>query len=83
MMTGHSTTFLNGFLPCPQIRVKDYEQFGFDGAKDIAGMFEFYQSGQEPYDVKVTRKVCTSLCSFDRWVSDNKQQLTESMSSPE
>ena len=71
------------FFFCSQIRVKDYEQFGFDGAKDIAAMFEFFQHGQAPYDVKVTRKLNGSLCSFDRWVAENKQPLAENMNSPE
>ncbi|KAK7475908.1 hypothetical protein BaRGS_00032876 [Batillaria attramentaria] len=64
---------------CPKIRVKDYEKFGFAGAADIAAMFAFYQSGQEPRDIKATRRVQGSLCSFDRWVADNKEKLTEAM----
>ena len=46
-------------------------------------MFEHYQHGRDPCDLKATRKVCASLCSFDRWVADNKQQLAESMNVPE
>ncbi|KAK7091790.1 nmrA-like family domain-containing protein 1 [Littorina saxatilis] len=68
---------------CPRIRVKDYEGFGFKGSKDIAGMFQFFQDGQEVHDVKVTRRVNSSLCSFDRWVVENKQKLAEAMNVPE
>ncbi|KAL8575973.1 hypothetical protein ACOMHN_051991 [Nucella lapillus] len=68
---------------CPKIRVKDYEQFNFEGAEDIAAMFRFYQSRQEEHDVKATRRVQGSLCSFDQWVSSNKEQLTESMDDPD
>ncbi|KAL8572473.1 hypothetical protein ACOMHN_005619 [Nucella lapillus] len=64
----------------PKIRVKDYESFGFDGSKDIAAMFEFYQhGGLEPRDPKLTRKVQVSHVTFDRWVAENKQSLAENM----
>ena len=61
--------------------MEDYESFDFDGAKDIAAMFLFYQQcqGRQGNDLKATRKVQGSLCSFDRWVAENKQRLMEAM----
>ena len=42
-------------------------------------MFEFYQSGQEVRDARITRKIYGSLVTFDRWVHENKQRLAEAM----
>jgi hypothetical protein len=70
--------FLAGF----QIQVKDYMQFQFEGAKDIAAMFQFYQQGSEPRDVRITRKIVGTLQHFDKWVYENKQKLAEAMNVP-
>ncbi|XP_076456689.1 nmrA-like family domain-containing protein 1 [Babylonia areolata] len=68
---------------CPKIRIKDYQQFKFEGSQDIAAMFQFFLSGQEARDGRFTRRVQGSLCSFDRWVEDNKELLADSMDAPD
>lgn len=58
-----------------QMRIKDYENFHFPGAKDVAAMFEFYQKELDQRDLKLTRKLNPHLSHFDRWLSTNKDKI--------
>ncbi|XP_022288133.1 nmrA-like family domain-containing protein 1 isoform X5 [Crassostrea virginica] len=63
----------------PKIRVKDMEKFQFPGAKDLAAMFEFYQSGEAVRDIKLTRKLNPHAMTFDRWLSENRDKVEEAL----
>lgn len=62
-----------------QIRIKDMEKFQFPGSKDLAAMFEFYQSGQAVRDIKLTRKLNPHALTFDRWLSENRDKVEEAL----
>lgn len=63
----------------PKIRIKDMEKFQFPGSKDLAAMFEFYQSGQAVRDIKLTRKLNPHALTFDRWLSENRDKVEEAL----
>ncbi|XP_048780019.2 nmrA-like family domain-containing protein 1 isoform X3 [Ostrea edulis] len=63
----------------PKIRVKDMEKFQFPGAKDLAAMFEFYQTEQSLRDIKLTKRLNPHAMTFDRWLSDNKDRIEEAL----
>ncbi|KAK6167351.1 hypothetical protein SNE40_021402 [Patella caerulea] len=62
---------------CPKIRTKDYENFEFKGASDLAAMFEFYQVSEHGGDMKLTKKLYGSVSPFDKWVHDNKEKFLD------
>lgn len=63
----------------PKIRIKDMEKFQFPGSKDLAAMFEFYQSGEAVRDIKLTRKLNPHAMTFDRWLSENRDKVEEAL----
>ncbi|ESO85284.1 hypothetical protein LOTGIDRAFT_130631 [Lottia gigantea] len=68
---------------CPKIRIKDYEQFHFKGASDMAALFEYYQCPKQSGDIKLTRNIYGHPVSFEKWVHENEEQLTEVLKSEE
>lgn len=71
--------FKDYFISSLQIRIKDMEKFQFPGSKDLAAMFEFYQSGQAVRDIKLTRKLNPHALTFDRWLSENRDKVEEAL----
>lgn len=71
--------FTFDFISSLQIRIKDMEKFQFPGSKDLAAMFEFYQSGQAVRDIKLTRKLNPHALTFDRWLSENRDKVEEAL----
>lgn len=55
------------------------EKFQFPGAKDLAAMFEFYQTEQSLRDIKLTKRLNPHAMTFDRWLSDNKDRIEEAL----
>jgi len=60
-----------------QMRVKDYEKFTFNGAKELAAMFEFYIKGAAVRDIKLTKKLNPHAKTLDKWLEENKDKIEE------
>ncbi|XP_072030443.1 nmrA-like family domain-containing protein 1 [Amphiura filiformis] len=58
----------------------DLEQFsrlGFPGADELAGLFDFYQSGNYELNLALTRHLDPGTKTFEEWVVANKSMLNE------
>ena len=47
----------------------------FEGAAEMAAMFEFYQAAPPDRDVDLTRKLNPELVSFEAWIEANREKL--------
>ncbi|XP_021379319.1 nmrA-like family domain-containing protein 1 isoform X3 [Mizuhopecten yessoensis] len=63
----------------PKMKIRDYENFKFSGAKDLAAMFEFYKDGTCVRDIKLTKKLNSRIKSFDKWMDENKDYVEEAI----
>ncbi|KAK3097603.1 hypothetical protein FSP39_011329 [Pinctada imbricata] len=79
ILTVFNKHFNNRKFVDPKIRLKDYEKFQFVGAKDITAMFEFYQTVIIPRDIKLTKRLNPSLLTFDKWMSENKEEIEDAL----
>ncbi|HUI41660.1 MAG TPA: NmrA/HSCARG family protein [Terriglobia bacterium] len=56
-----------------------YRSFGFPGAQDLNNMFQFKRDFQEVYcgnrSVELSRKLNSSLQTFDQWLAQNKSRI--------
>ena len=53
--------------------------FNFPGAKELAAMFEFYQTGNVIRDIKQTKRVNPRVRTFDKWLHDEGEDLENSL----
>ena len=63
-----------------QVSLEVYAQFQFPGAKDLAVMFEFFNSGKMQRDINFTRQVNPNAQNFEKWAVMNKDKLLEKLS---
>jgi len=59
----------------------DYRSFGFPGADEMGNMFQFKRDFEEDYcnarDLTFSRSLNPELNSFETWLTNNKQKLSE------
>ena len=63
-----------------QVSLEVYAQFQFPGAKILAVMFEFFNSGKMQRDINFTRQVNPNAQNFEKWAVMNKDKLLEKLS---
>ncbi|XP_071100821.1 nmrA-like family domain-containing protein 1 [Haliotis cracherodii] len=68
---------------CPLIRVEDYANFKFSGARDLAAMFQHYRTLDPVGDTRMTKKLCGSSLTFERWVTENTDKIMVAMKEEE
>lgn len=58
------------------------KQFGglFQGAEELANMFEYYQTGKMERDISLTKKLNKNLLSFEAWILNNKKSMLDGLS---
>jgi uncharacterized protein YbjT (DUF2867 family) len=52
-----------------------FASFGFPGAKDIAGMFQFYAEGPCDRSTAASKALCPSASNLEKWASAHKAEL--------
>ena len=62
--------FING-----KINLDTYLSFGFPGVKDLATMYEYYQSGKMVRDINFTKQINKNAATFNEWIQNNKQDI--------
>ncbi|XP_060066123.1 nmrA-like family domain-containing protein 1 [Ylistrum balloti] len=63
----------------PKMKIRDYENFKFAGAKDLAAMFEFYKDSTCIRDIKLTKKLNSRTKTLDKWLDENKDYVEEAI----
>ena len=66
-----------------QITLVEYGKLKFAGAKDLANMFEYFQSGKGKRDIALTKELNPSIQTFDQWVTTNAVKIRERLESTE
>lgn len=62
-----------------QIRTKDFEQFDFPGAQELAAMFEFYQKAQIVRDIRLTKRLNPEYKTFEKWLDDEAETVENAL----
>ena len=61
--------------------IDQYSRLGFSGAEDLAAMFEYYRRGNIDRSLRLTWHLDPGMPSFEEWVKENKDAITESLES--
>jgi hypothetical protein len=61
------------------VSVDAFSKFGFPGSEELANMFEFYQTGKQVRDIKLTKELNKNVLNFNDWLAKNKENILKSL----